>query len=146
MLGCAAKPFGARNRSSSKLPRIRQHSKTPHQRCSFAHSGRHPCSGVLGSRRTLEIIARAYSKPFRARQRFRFSFGIPFGIALRRTVHCFELCESSIKIYGYVYIFYIRQPLLAKGTKAACFGLIAFLTISGHAFQPSSYAFMSSEG
>ena len=40
----------------------------------------------------------------------------------------------------------IRRPLLARGTKAAGLGLIAFLTISGHAFQLSGYAFMSLEG
>ena len=40
----------------------------------------------------------------------------------------------------------IRRPLLARGTKAACLGTIAFLTISGHAFQLSGYAFISLEG
>ena len=40
----------------------------------------------------------------------------------------------------------IRRPLLARGTKAACFGIIRFSTISGHAFQLPGYAFISLEG
>ena len=40
----------------------------------------------------------------------------------------------------------IRRPLLARGTKAAGFGLVRFFTISGHAFQLSGYAFISLEG
>ena len=36
----------------------------------------------------------------------------------------------------------IRRPLLARGTKAACFGIVRFSTISGHAFQLSGYAFV----
>ena len=40
----------------------------------------------------------------------------------------------------------IRRPLLARGTKAACLGTVAFLTISGHANQLSGYAFISLEG
>ena len=39
----------------------------------------------------------------------------------------------------------IRRPLLARGTKAAGMGLIRFLTIGGHAFQLSGYAFISLE-
>ena len=42
--------------------------------------------------------------------------------------------------------FEIRRPLLARGTKAACLGLIGFLTTSGHANQLSGYAFMCLEG
>ena len=36
----------------------------------------------------------------------------------------------------------IRRPLLAKGTKAAGLGIVLFLTISGHAFEPLGYAFV----
>ena len=39
----------------------------------------------------------------------------------------------------------ICRPLLARGTKAAGLGLVRFLTIRGHAFQLSGYAFMSLE-
>ena len=39
----------------------------------------------------------------------------------------------------------VSQPLLAKGTKAAGLGLVAFLTTSGHVFQSAGYAFMSLE-
>ena len=59
LLGRASKPLSARNRCSSKLLCIRQHSKTPPRRCFFVHSARKRCSGVLGSHRALEIIARA---------------------------------------------------------------------------------------
>ena len=40
----------------------------------------------------------------------------------------------------------IRRPLLARGTKAAGLDLLASLSISGHANQLSSYAFMSLKG
>ena len=59
LLGRASKPLSARNRCASRLLCIRQHSKTPHQRCFFPHSARNHCSGVLRSHLALEIIARA---------------------------------------------------------------------------------------
>ena len=40
----------------------------------------------------------------------------------------------------------IRRPLLAKGIKAAGLEVVVFLTIGGHAFQLSGYAFIALEG
>ena len=42
--------------------------------------------------------------------------------------------QNSTYLYTYIYI-YTRQPLLAKGIKAACFDAVRFLTIIGHAFS-----------
>ena len=62
LLGRASKPLSARNRCSSRLLCIRQHSKTLPQRSFFAYFARVDCSGVLRSDWALEISARACSE------------------------------------------------------------------------------------
>ena len=135
-------------------------------------AARNRCSGVPRSLLAFEITARARffvfgntrkrrpsvsarsrgsSKRRWIRQRFRVSCGIPFeipfGIALLRTLHCFELCFARLHRHRqvpyanlvYIYIYtcsnryinlyvyfssfyaevYIRQSLLVRGHQAA---------------------------
>ena len=117
LLGCAPQPLGARNHCScvprshlaleiTARARLFVFGNTRKRRFSdaFSHiplelTGR-ACTAATGRSESLFQRAskqfsprnRGSSKRRWIRQHFRVSCGIPFGIALLRTLHCFELC------------------------------------------------------
>ena len=142
LLGRAAEPLGVRNHRSSTLFRVRQHSKSLLGRAPQPPAARNRCSGVPRSLLAFEITARARffvfgntrkrrpsvsarsrgsSKRRWIRQHFRVSCGIPFEIALLRTLHCFELCFARLHrhrqvpyanlVYIYIYVYLNIDPI-----------------------------------
>ena len=115
LLGRAPQPLAARNRCSgvprghlaleiTAWARFFVFGNTRKRRPSVAFSHipleltARACSAVIGRSKSLfESVlrgarSRGSSKRRWIRQQFRVSSGIPFGIALLRTLHCFELC------------------------------------------------------
>ena len=113
LLGRAPQPPAARNRCSS----------VPRSLLAFEITARarfFVFSNTRKRRPSVSARSRGSSKRRWIRQRFRVSCGIPFeipfGIALLRTLHCFELCfarlhrhrqvpYANLFIYIYIYIY-----------------------------------------
>ena len=71
---------------------------------------------LLGCRAsTLEITARASF--FSLREHFRLCCGIPFEIALLRTVRCFELCFVRLHRHCKVHNIYISRIIRKEGSQ-----------------------------